>query len=781
MMEVRLSVRELVEFVLRGGSIDNRYGSVDAMAQGSRAHRKLQKEAGEGYRAEVALSIQKEYNGICFSISGRADGVIKQETGWRIDEIKTVSMPLELIEEDFNRLHWAQAECYGYFYAVENGLEEIQLQLTYYNVEQEQKKQFVRRVTLQEMETFFLDLLKRYQKWADMQSKWMDTRQKSLQALRFPFSSYRKGQREMAVAVYRCIQQEERLFCEAPTGIGKTMSVLFPALKAMGEGLEEKIFYLTAKTMTRQAAQEAVELLRGQGARVKSVTLTAKDKICFLQERNCNPEACPYANGHFDRVNEALFSMLEEEEEFGREVVESWAKRFRVCPFELSLDLTLWCDVVICDYNYLFDPAVMLKRFFSDSSSGQWVFLIDEAHNLVHRAREMYSAHISKQSILQARRAVGKQQKPLYTVLGKVNEQLLSLRKECGQKPYDVRKQAQEDLNQWLQRLAGVCELWLKEHKGSAAEPIVLELYFQVLGYVRISQIYDACYVTMLEKQGKDFVVKQLCLDPAQLLDQCMSQGRATALFSATLSPIGYYGAVLGGTPGSKCCVLQSPFPRENLKVVVVPSVNTRYRGRQDSVPGVAQLIQAAVSARRGNYMVFFPSYQYMEQVAGYCAAHCSDMELAVQSGQMSEQERETFLDRFQAGEEKSLVGFCVLGGVFSEGIDLKGDRLIGSLIVGVGLPQINPQTDLLREYYNEKMGDGFAFAYQYPGMNKVLQAAGRVIRGEEDRGIVILMDDRFVTPFYQQLMPEHWKERVCVQTPQQLKDELKLFWKENE
>ena len=671
-------------------------------------------------------------------------------------------------------------ECYGYFYAAENGLEEIQLQLTYYNVEQEQKKAICAKSDPAGNGNVFPGFIKTLSKMGGHAVKHGSIHGRNRcrhSVFRFPATARGRGK-----WLWRCtgaFSGKRGCFCEAPTGIGKTMSVLFPALKAMGEGLEEKIFYLTAKTMTRQAAQEAVELLRGQGARVKSVTLTAKDKICFLQERNCNPEACPYANGHFDRVNEALFSMLEEEEEFGREVVESWAKRFRICPFELSLDLTLWCDVVICDYNYLFDPAVMLKRFFSDSSSGQWVFLIDEAHNLVHRAREMYSAHISKQSILQARRAVGKQQKPLYTVLGKVNEQLLSLRKECGQKPYDVRKQAQEDLNQWLQRLAGVCELWLKEHKGSAAEPIVLELYFQVLGYVRISQIYDACYVTMLEKQGKDFVVKQLCLDPAQLLDQCMSQGRATALFSATLSPIGYYGAVLGGMPGSKCCVLQSPFPRENLKVVVVPSVNTRYRGRQDSVPVVARLIQTAVSARRGNYMVFFPSYQYMEQVAGYCAAHCSDMELAVQSGQMSEQERETFLDRFQAGEEKSLVGFCVLGGVFSEGIDLKGDRLIGSLIVGVGLPQINPQTDLLREYYNEKMGDGFAFAYQYPGMNKVLQAVGRVIRGEEDRGIVILMDDRFVTPFYQQLMPEHWKERVCVQTPQQLKDELKLFWKE--
>ncbi len=779
--EVKLPVRQLVEFVLRGGSIDNRFGGADRALEGGRIHRRLQKEAGAGYRAEVKFSHTCELDGTRYTVEGRADGIFTGEDGLEtVDEIKTTAAPLEFIGEDFNRLHWAQAYCYAYFLAVQEGKAEIGVRLTYFQIETEEVKRFFRRCTRETLEVFYLDLLRRYQVWAGFQSSWQQLRNRSIQALSFPFPAYRQGQRQLAVAVYRTIQREGRLFCQAPTGIGKTVSTLFPAVKAMGEGLTSRIFYLTAKTITRQTAEQTFGLLRQQPLRFKTVTLTAKDKICFLEERRCNPVDCPYADGHFDRVNGVLFEMLQKEDAFSREVIERYAREGRVCPFELGLDLTLWSDCVICDYNYLFDPVVSLKRFFADNG-GDFVFLVDEAHNLVDRSREMYSARLSKSAFraLKTGLGKGKGEKALKSALGKADTALRTLRNECEPGVTTVREEAPAGFSETLASLVSKMEDWLRGNLSHPAQEKVLELYFQVLAYQRTAELYDAHYVTMLRPFGYDLTVTLFCRDPSAFLDTALSKGKAAALFSATLSPMPYYRAVLGGGEEAKLLQLPSPFPQENLALLVADRVSTRYQDRENSLDEIASLLLVLAKGKTGNYLFFFPSYTYCRQVYERFLPLCGEeIRPVMQESGLTEPEREAFLAQFEESPSRSLAAFCVMGGIFSEGIDLRGDRLIGAAIVGVGLPQIGPEPDVIRDYYQKLNGSGFDYAYRFPGMNKVMQAAGRVIRGADDRGIVLLIDERFANFGYRALFPAHWSQARAVRSREQLAEEIQRFWK---
>lgn len=778
---VKLPVRQLVEFVLRGGSIDDRFGGADRALEGGRIHRRLQKQEGEGYEAEVKFSHTEEFQGTVFTVEGRADGVFREDGRPAIDEIKTTAAPVSIITPDFNRLHWAQAQCYAYFYAVQKDLPEVGVRLTYFQIETEEILRFTRVFSRAELTEFYQDLLRRYKVWADFQSQWEDLRDRSIEPLSFPFPAFRKGQREMAAAVYRTIQRERRLFCQAPTGIGKTISTLFPAVKAMGNGFTEKIFYLTAKTITRQAAEDAFSMLRRQPVRVKSVTLTAKDKICFLEERRCNPVDCPYADGHYDRVNDVLLDMLQKEDAFSREVIECYAKEGRVCPFELELDLTLWCDCIICDYNYLFDPTVSLKRFFGDSG-GNYAFLIDEAHNLVDRARDMYSAKLQKSAFRSLRQALGKTgDRRLKSALNKVDTAMRELRKNCGEEKCVSQTEPLTEFNRLLAPLISRLEEWLREHLDAPQHGQALELYFELLNYQRTAELYDDHYITMLYPFGYDLTVNQFCRDPSALLDEALKKGKSAALFSATLSPMGYYQAVLGGGDNCLRCQLPSPFAPENLGLFVNDRISTRFQDREQTYDAIAQSILTMVSAKKGNYMAFFPSYSYCKQVyERFCGMCGNEIRPVMQQSGMEEAEREEFLRQFEVDAPQSMAAFCVMGGIFSEGIDLKGNRLIGAVIVGVGLPQIGPEPNAIREYYDEKNGMGFDFAYRFPGMNKVLQAAGRVIRDSTDRGVVLLIDQRFTNPSYRNLFPAHWSHWKRIRGNLELEQDLKNFWEEH-
>lgn len=775
--EIRVSVRNLVEFVLRSGDIDNRRTAGDqkeAMLAGSRLHRKIQKRMGADYRAEVSLKHRVEEDGFGILVEGRADGIIRRGDEAVIDEIKGVYMDVSLLEEPVY-VHLAQAMCYGYFYGLAENLPLLTLQVTYANLDTEEIRRFQVEKTFEELEEWFRGLIHEYVKWARYLYHNGLRRDESIRSLPFPFP-YRTGQKELAVAVYRTQARKRRLFIQAPTGIGKTLSTIYPSLKAIGEGHGEKLFYLTAKTITRSVAEEALEILRKGGLYFRSVTITAKEKLCFLDAPECNPDVCPYARGHFDRVNDAVYEIIHREFGITREVILRYAEEFRVCPFEFCLDISSFVDGIICDYNYVFDPDVRLKRYFAEGAKGEYLFLVDEAHNLVPRAREMYSASLVKEDVLAVKRLVKERSLKLSRLLDRVNKILLELKRECTD--WMLLPDAAH-LTLALTGLFSELEKFLDEHREMAERETVLDFYFAVRNFLNIYERVDNHYriYTELLENGS-FQIRLFCVNPIRNIGECLEQGSSTVFFSATLLPLPYYRQLLSNGEEDYTVYVNSPFSRENRLLLAATDVTSRYtRRNENEYRKVLHYLYAAVEAKKGNYIVFFPSYQYMNCVRGLAEPEKHGLTLLVQESRMTEAEREEFLAEFEAEREDSLAAFCVMGGLFSEGIDLREERLIGVIVVGTGLPMVCTEQTVLKDYFDESEQAGFAFAYQYPGMNKVLQAAGRVIRTAEDQGMILLLDDRFWQPDYRSLFPREWDDvkRVNLNTVQK---ELTAFWK---
>ena len=775
-------MRELVEFILKEGDIDNRIsGGMDreAMLQGGRIHRKIQRRMGSDYHAEVPLKISIPCEDFVIRLEGRADGIIIREENGKenvtIDEIKGVLRDLEYIEQPVG-VHLAQAKCYAYIYASQNHIDEISVQMTYCHLDTEEIKRFTQSCSLDELQLWFEDLIGKYKKWAEFQIRWRETRNQSVQGVEFPFP-YREGQRDLAVSVYRTILRKKKLFIQAPTGVGKTMAAVFPAVKAVGEELGEKIFYLTAKTITRTVAENAFRTLKEQGFRCKVITLTAKEKICFCEETECNPDACPYAKGHFDRVNDAVYDLISRTDDLSRETIEEQARRYKVCPFELSLDVSVWTDGVICDYNYVFDPNAHLKRFFSESGSGDYIFLIDEAHNLVERGREMYSATLYKEEFLSLKRDVKNLNRKLAGKLDAANRVFLELKKEC--ESCEILESV-STLVIKLMNLLTEMENFLEEFREGDIREGVLDLYFRVRDFLNIYDILDENYViySELEPDGR-FKVKLYCINPAANLQEYLEQGNSTVFFSATLLPIHYYKKLLSVEKEDYAVYAESSFPRENRLLLIGRDVSTRYTQRsREMYRRIASYIRTAAVSKKGNYLAFFPSYRFMEDVYDAFSETGCDMDVILQSQSMGEEERETFLEEFRSGREKSLIGFCVMGGIFAEGIDLAEDRLIGAIIVGPGIPQVCNDREIIKGYFDKRGMDGFDYAYLYPGMNKVLQSAGRVIRTENDRGTILLLDDRFLQRKYREMFPREWNNwKAC--DAGNAEEYMRRFWEE--
>lgn len=781
MEEIKISVRNLVEFILRGGDIDNRHGGLidkEAMQLGSKLHRKIQGQMGASYRAEVALKHSADCGNYVITVEGRADGILSEDGKVTVDEIKGIYKDLALLKEPLD-IHLAQAKCYAYIYGYQEELENIQVQMTYCNLETEDIRRFVREYSFEELEHWFCALMEEYRKWCEYQISWKAIRQESIREVEFPFP-YRNGQKDLATAVYRTIWHRKKLFIQAPTGVGKTISTIFPAVKAVGEGLGEKIFYLTAKTITRTVAAEAFTLLKNRGLRYKVVTLTAKEKICACDEMDCNPEHCPYAKGHYDRINDAVYDMVTNYSDFSRDALIAQSEKWQVCPFELSLDVSLWVDAVICDYNYVFDPRARLKRFFGEGMRRDYIFLIDEAHNLVERGREMYSAALLKEDFMELRKEVKSYSKKLNGWLGKCNRIMLDWKREC--ETYEIL----ENLGNFsivLMNLCGEMEEFLEGEVNQKVREQALDLYFSVRSFLDVYDKLDENYVayTELQDDGK-FKVKLYCVDTAVNLQECMDRGRSTIFFSATLLPVDYYIRLLSKDKDDYAIYASSPFDVSRKEVLIGADVSSKYTKRSLSeYQKMASYIQIAIEQRKGNYMTFFPSYKMMEEVAD-CFEKIKEEKTVVlrQSSGMREREREEFLEAFERTEEAGQVGFCVMGGIFGEGIDLKHDRLIGVIIVGTGLPQVCNEREILKNYYDVKQEDGFAYAYQYPGMNKVLQSAGRVIRTQEDEGVILLLDDRFLQQKYREMFPREWQNyMVC--NLRNIGDKIKDFWNRGE
>lgn len=754
---IKLSVRDFVTFVLQNGDLGTGFAGSSRMTEGIKGHQAVQKAGGEEYTPEVPVFYTIEKEGIRMEISGRIDGIISTEDGITIDEIKTTSADIDAIDENYNPLHFAQAKCYAFIFSDQNELETIDVQVTYYQIETKVTKAFLKSFSIEELQLFFNDLVDRYIEWAQVVRKWWEVRDASIKGLDFPYSSYRKGQREMAVGVYKTIRNKQKLFAQAPTGTGKTIAALFPAVKALGEGLTSKIFYLTAKTTTRNVAENAFNMMRERGLKFKTLTLTAKEKLCITPGASCNPALCEYACGYYDRIKTAVEDIFQQDS-FTRNVIEDYARKHRVCPFEFSLDLSLWCDCIICDYNYVFDPRVYLKRFFMEGG-GDYSFLIDEAHNMVDRCRDMFSAGISKKPVLELKRMVKGLAPDVYGCLNDINAYMIKARKACEEdrQGFIVRSEGPEELYPLLRDFIKVSEDYLSKNGDSELRQKLLELYFDANTFLRIREYYDESYASYFEKNGSDVKIKLFCLDPSGIMKKLLKRGKAAVFFSATLNPMDYFVNILGGDEDSGKLKFPSPFPPENLCVMVDDRTSTKYRVRELTYEKVAGNIAILAKGRTGNYIAYFPSYKYMDEVSQRFLEKNPDINTVIQNPGMTETEREEFLSRFTPDKKKTLVGFAVVGGVFGEGIDLTGESLSGVVIVGVGLPQICFERDMIKDYFDRVNGRGFEYSYIYPGMNKVMQAVGRVIRTEQDRGVALLVDERFSYPVYARLLPAHW------------------------
>ena len=798
MDKVKISVRRLVEFILRSGDLDTGSQTLkdtQAMQEGSAVHKKIQKEGGASYKAEVSLKMDFPMgDDLIITLEGRADGVIEDyhipvdegDSGYfyTIDEIKGTYGSLKGMAGPVD-VHRGQALCYAYMYGKNEGLSHMGIQVTYVHLESGKIRRFNEEWDFEALEAWIMDVLEKYSVWIRWGLQWREKRNISIGQLNFPFE-YRPGQKRLIAGVYQTIIQGKKLFIQAPTGTGKTISTLFPAIKAMGEGRSDKIFYLTAKTITRTVAEETFKLLAGAGLEFKYITLTAKEKCCILDEPHCNPRECPRARGHFDRVNEAVFAMISNEPFMSREVVEVYAREYDVCPFEMQLDAAVWLDGVICDYNYVFDPYVYLKRFFGDTKEN-YILLVDEAHNLVERAREMFSAQLTMTQFKALRGLVKAEFPKLAARLGKCIKYMTEVALEC---PDCMVTNSSGGLTLYLMRMMSEMEVILKDNEDKSAARVqlkeqILDLYLESKRFVNAYDCMDEDRYIEYGKQlpDGDFMLKIFCVDPSKDLSLRLDLGLAAVLFSATLLPVQYYKSLLSVTAAQDYDMYAtSPFEGNHRLLMTASDVSSRYtRRNREEYEKISDYIRDIARAKNGNYLVFFPSYAYMQSVFDVFSQRellkaGNGFEVHMQDNAMSESARQEFLDFFQAGNHGTVLGFCVLGGIFSEGIDLKEDRLIGAIIVGTGLPQMGDERELLREFYDRKCSMGFEYAYLYPGMNKVLQAGGRVIRTEKDLGIIALLDERFNYRQYRSLFPREWDPVVKV-TRATVVEKVNGFW----
>ncbi len=779
--EIKISVREMIEFLHRGGDLDSRFMGRSRAHEGTKAHQKIQNEQmllNATYESEITLSHHTERDNFTISVSGRADGIFEDEADNKvIDEIKSTLKELEDIDEDSNPLHWMQGKCYAYFYALNNDLDTIKVQLTYVKLKSYDTLRFVRDYTFDELKDFYENLIDQYAVWAQKSDDWKQTRDTSIKALAFPFDSYREGQHIMAKGVYKSIKDKNKIFIQAPTGIGKTISTLFPAIKALGEDKTDKVLYLTAKTITRSVAEDTVKLMLDKGLRLRTVTVTAKDKICFEKDAACTPEECSFAKGHFNRVNEAIDDILSHEDLLTRTTIEIYAHKHHVCPFEFSLDLAMFADCSIMDYNYVFDPRVYMKRFF-DISFSRYSFLIDEVHNLVDRSRSMFSAEIYKQDFLDSKRLIKGQNKQLEKALDQVNKFLLTMKKDAIESNKFVYAEAPTDLYPLLRKFSELAEKWLTINHGAKGHAELLDLFFSTSAFIKISELYDDMYVTYMEVKGNNLKVKLFCAEPSRLIREALKRGISACLFSATLMPMDYFKRFYAFDDDDYTLMLRSPFDPSNREFIIGNDIATTYKKREQDYGRIASYLKELIKGKQGNYIAFFSSYKYLNEVKERLEnleLETSNIKLLVQERELDEEGRELFLETFQESPSESMLALCVLGGIFSEGIDLRHDRLIGAAIVGVGLPMVCMERELIKEHHISHDEDGFMYAYVYPGINKVLQAAGRVIRTEEDKGVILLLDERYGYSTYRNLIPNYWAPQYVRQN--NFSTQLKSAW----
>ena len=771
---LRLSVHQLVDFLLRSGDIDNRVFNRSSMSEGTRLHSEYQGRQSANYLSEYPLSLNINIDGVNILLEGRADGIIKKSDGtYVIDEIKTTVEELAVFHQNNLEWHLGQAKCYAYMFAKASDLEYIGVKLTYIRQGKE-KEQFIDSYIFNylELEQFVVDLINDYLEFYNIIFQRLEKRNASIETLPFPFKKYRPGQRELAKYCYAVAKKGSRLFVEAPTGIGKTISTVFPFIKAMKDDEAAKIFYLTAKTSGREAAHQAVRILKENGLSLSDIIITAKDKICFCKGQACNPDECPFAKGYYNKIQTVLRYALLTYDDFDNALITHLAYENQICPFEFELDLSLFMDVIICDYNYLFDPISYMKRYFDEDSS-HYLALVDEAHNLVDRSRDMYSASLSYESFKEARKSV-KHSKlhKLKLALSKMNKMFKEyLLVEDGNHIVDLfYDNTYKTISSFITTMQDINK---NENKEMSKE--LLSFYLDVNRFAKMLEFVNKNYLCYFVKERDNIVLNLSCLDASKYLANCLNHLKGSVLFSATLSPLDYYVNTLGGNEKDARLVLPSPFPKDNLKIIIAPYVSIRYKNRESSYQKVATYIASFVKNKIGNYFIFLPSYEYLHNLMPFI--NIGNVDIYEQDREMLDEEKEAFLLNFKPNPQKTTLGFVIVGGAFSEGIDLVSDRLIGAVIVGIGMPKINFVSDQIDQYYDELGLSGYNYAYLNPGMNKVMQALGRVIRSETDKGAVLLIDERYLTDEYRDLFKAEWRDYEIALKPEEVEEITKKFF----
>lgn len=775
MRQYRVSVGALVSFLYASGDLSTETFQNVSLVEGTKAHQYVQSKYQKEDRAEVPISYLFEHEGQEIFLQGRIDGlIILDQTLW-MEEIKSTRFPIFSDEFTMNLEHLAQLKMYAYMYMKNEHLNDMMGRVTYIQLSDYKIRHFEHYFDVDVLESFVRDSIERYMVWLNQYYDHLDNKKVSLEKLYFPFDTYRRGQREMMAAVYQTMKDDDLLFSIAPTGIGKTMASLFATLKSLSEE-NQKIFYLSAKTQGKKVALDTMDLLHEAGLETKTLEIISKDVTCFLEKRECDPEKCPFAKGFFDRLSTAMQDIFLHETLMNRSTVEAYARKHMVCPFEFSLYVSYFVDVIICDYNYAFDPRIHLIRYF-DETNFKPLILVDEAHNMISRSRDMYSSTLIRSEFIKLRRAASKLKPSIRHAVKKMLDQFDRFSEQLSVSPFISFKQGDQEFLDTVRYLMKKIENALKEMPKYARKTDVMDVYLQLLSFSIIHEFYNETYVTNVERFDEDDVALTIqCLDASEFIyDTIKNKAYGTVLFSATLYPIDYYKELIAMGYG-EIMKIRSPFDPSRLKLIVMNQVNTRYQFREGSKQTIVETILEVLHSKKGNYIVFFPSYQYMRQIIDEFP-HDINCDLIIQERDMDQSLRDLTLERFKTIQERSQLAFFVMGGMFAEGIDYVGDMLSGVIIVGVGLPMISEQNNQLKTYYDQAFGKGFEYAYTYPGMNKVIQAVGRVIRRDSDYGIAILIDDRFTTKTYTNLFPPEWKHYQVVRKPNELSSILSKFW----
>lgn len=785
---VTMSVRDITDFIFRDGNAASESYSVpeEKMLAGARFHRSYeQKLENKGYTPEYRTEYLHEYpDGLKLKIQGIADAVKDTKKKLYVCEIKTVSVDVQSLETESIPKYRAQVYMYAYMIMCEKNAKACNISIVYHNISKSATKILDEVESFENAENFFKDVLGRLHPWLLLYLDHTKVRDAGLKALAFPHESYRKGQRDICAAVFRAVRDGTKLFVEAPTGTGKTISALFPSLKAMGEGYCGKIFYLTAKVITRSVAKEALESLTSSGLSLRSIILTAKSKSC-LGGGNCLPHLCKYSDGHGERVNSAIFAMVSENSLITPETVADYAERYTVCPHELALDASMFCDVIVGDYNHAYDPNATLQRYFSSPSD--FAVLVDEVHNLPDRARDMYSSELEASELRAAAKALKDAPKKVKSTFSKLAREISAIGKSLDEENIDDIKHTVSLTEGFIGALDALCEEYrrfLSKDDYDKEKELTIDVYFKCRFFHTLTEcrdIYENSFSVYFDRTARKKRLCIMCTDPSPILEELAELPKSTVLFSATLRPFGYYFDVLGGkAERDKYISVGSPFPSENLLCASLCGISTVYKDRSTSYTAICDAICEAVKHKVGNYLVFFPSFKYMDDVYEVFTesfSHGKSLDVIRQTPDMTDGERSDFLMRFNEYGSSTLIGFTVCGGVFSEGVDLKGERLSGAIVVGTGMPAICFERDLLKKSYGSKGRDGFDFAYTYPGLNRVFQAGGRVIRSETDRGFVLLIDTRYRSRKYLSCLPDSWRGIRFFKDISGLSDILREFW----